>query len=204
MPELNRYLGVIFGTFRMSAPGPNIQEMIFRRVENLPSEFFEWLCEKVVELDKLPQNVSKAIVHDFWPEWRRLNPHKVQFEQRTCPDCSGRFDIPGSGFHAWLPDAEGTYLRMFVPCRCFPNAGNRAKTKAEAMQMGGELIPHNFAGGVDDFDYFMRCKKERPASRFIGSRERRAMNQVGEIDPFGQDMRRFGQLRNSELAEVLR
>jgi hypothetical protein len=166
LTQLNEYLTVMFGTFRQSVPPAPVQQVILEQVGHLPAEFFKWACRRMADMDQLPRNPGKILSGELWREWRASHPEKVSRELRTCRDCSGRFDVAGSGFYAWAQDEAGQWWEFFLPCHCMRlPAGLKARqyTKAEAEAEGCKLIPPGYAGTLLEFSHRMRQGCDMPA-----------------------------------------
>lgn len=210
--ELHNYLSQMYGIFGRSAPNAALQEIIHTQAGAFPGEFFEWACKRFFDLEKLPANVGRYLLHDLWPEWKRTNPQQVRREHQTCQSCEGPLDLPGFGFYVWLPDENGHYWRHAQPCPCaqIPHESRqRGRTKREvwdeckASGVEIRMAPRGYTGNLDEFDREVNGLPARKP-KITNKAVQRALANVGRIDPMGQDPRRLAHLPEREQAEVTR
>lgn len=193
---------VISGAFAAHgkvAPTGGVLNAVWERVHELPDRFMLWVQAELCDLEKLPGNLGYHIAGVLWPLWRRSNQDLRACEERSCPECSGKHDVPGAGYYCFRRETDGwrTYL---MPCRCsrLPK-GCRLNplSRAQALAAGYRLIPDTWEGGILDYERFLKFGETRAESRRTGQYGP-AVAKAGKIDPFGRDERRFRHVPEEE------
>lgn len=158
---LDFILDEVCGAFGRMRPDPEtpVYRAIKKRVETLPDECARYVTEALQDNDRLPANLGKAIVNEFF-NWLAENPDR-KAKPFSCPECS-------SGMHgffwAWKKDGA----QYLVKCAC--NRDPRfvklpAYTRKQILAEGLLLECPIKSGPIKDWQSLRRClgtEKPRP------------------------------------------
>lgn len=117
----------IYAIFGKKSPEDKVNEIIYRRVMNLPPEFMTFAVRHFEEQETLPRNMGFYLTKILWPEYLERNPHLKSYEEKQlCPNCLE--EMPGfRRVYAKEETAQGVvWVPMEVRCQCgiAPNPRN--------------------------------------------------------------------------------
>ncbi|MCR5260020.1 MAG: hypothetical protein K6E40_17970 [Desulfovibrio sp.] len=146
---LNERLCEVFAAFQKRPPAPNVVEAVWYQVREYPDDFLEWAAARLLDNDRLPQNIGREMRKGLYPEWQgmQLARHLEEMQEGTegmgsgnpaCQDCGG-----DGWFYVWRPDARAGTAATAIPCTCcwtveaiFPDAKVRKFTRQQVLEAG--------------------------------------------------------------------
>lgn len=86
MPTFDRLFNEIYAAFGKNAPTGAVRDRCAEKVARVPEEVAGWIQQRIENMDKMPANLSAAIL-GLWNQWRRENPHRCREEKDSNPSC---------------------------------------------------------------------------------------------------------------------
>lgn len=142
----NDAIAEIFATFGRGVPTGTVRDTLFDRTRHIPDEAVPYIVERVCDLERLPQNMSREF-RNAWADWRARHPARIL--RPDCPACRN------TGVrHVWGQDEQGEWRHCVVPCpACQDGNDGVPVVSLRALERGGALVmPVNYPGGPVAFD----------------------------------------------------
>lgn len=160
LQEFTTGIEEIYAIFGKKSSEERVNEIVYRRVMNLPPEFMTFAVRHFEDQESLPRNMGYYLKQILWPEFLDKNPDLRSNQQRACcPNCCP--EMPG-----WrrVFRIEKTALGDFwtpeiVRCAC----GNAPNPRGEKVMSDYELVQCGFSLQAPD-EY-----KNRKMSDFLAS-----------------------------------
>ena len=138
-------LHTIYATFGRSVPSQDIRDVLYGRVAGIPDEVAACIVERICDLERLPQNMSREF-RNAWADWRAKNPTRII--RPDCPAC-GNIGVR----HLWGRDERGRWRAFSVPCpACQSGDGSVPVPLRELERHGALVMPPDYPGGPVAFD----------------------------------------------------
>lgn len=106
----------VFAAFGKNEPRPKILDAIFKRVGEWPDEFCAYACDALMDADKLPANIGRAMANMYsgWLVSQTLaGGGSVESGDPNCPECGGE-----GWFLVYPVNARPGTAPFAVPCMC--------------------------------------------------------------------------------------
>lgn len=135
----------IYATFGRAVPAGAIRDTLFDRTSHIPDEAAPYIVERICDLDRLPQNMSREF-RNAWADWRARNPTRIV--RPDCPACGN------SGVrHCWGPDERGRWRHFCAPCpACRSGDEDPAVSLPDLERRGALVMPVDYSGGPVAYD----------------------------------------------------
>ena len=138
----------IFQFFRYQKNPTDIQiDAWYKKISFIPEEAVDWIVNSITDLDRLPTNLPKEIIKQ-WYSYRKAHPEKTVPEQTMfCEDCLGHGTHMFKKLDHRYP--EPMYVSYVVMCEACNNwekhfgtvARNGGQVYIEGKQVGQYISP---------------------------------------------------------------
>lgn len=108
------------------------RDAIYRRISRLPDAFMFYAQRCLEDMEVLPANLGRYLLHELWPDYLGENPQLKRQPARSwgCSECEG---YPGT-IYAWQKKGK-VYYEFSLACVC--KAGfDTGWTRARALEHG--------------------------------------------------------------------